>query len=171
MHLFAKYSTGLLQSTEPAFSFNFITMQRASITKKGMLYVFTIGSLLAQEVQCASTLKTVCFPSQEDSIATITSKFIEIKLKWEGENSFEPPGFSEDTRKGTTTDVPIKISTENYWVKPCHRALCATCPKLLSYHTITKQPFQLTDKFTCSSTNLIYAIMSQMLQNIHRTNL
>ena len=70
-----------------------------------------------------------------------------------------------------TTDIPLQISSKCYRVKPCHHALCATCPKLLSYHTITslvtKHTYPLTDHFTCSSTNLIYAIICSKCSKIY----
>ena len=62
-----------------------------------------------------------------------------------------------------TTDIPLQISLLTPRVKPCRHPLCLTCPRLLSYNVIhcstTKQPFHLSDSFTCNSTNLIYCIV------------
>ena len=97
---------------------------------------------------------------------TLTQMFSTPQLSYRKEKALSNHRVSARTLREippNTTDIPLQISSENYRVKTCHRALCSTCPILLSYHTIsssvTQQPFHLTDTFTCSSTNLIYVII------------
>ena len=79
---------------------------------------------------------------------TLTKLFSTPQLSYRREKALSNPLVSAKTLGKVpppTTNIPLKTSSENYRVKPCHHALCATCPKLLSYHTITstvtKQPF------------------------------
>ena len=60
------------------------------------------------------------------------------------------------------TDLPLEIPCLHPRIKPCNNARCRTCPNILPYsaiHSSLGKHFHLPKNITCSSTNIIYAIV------------
>ncbi|KAJ7319842.1 hypothetical protein JRQ81_019353, partial [Phrynocephalus forsythii] len=66
--------------------------------------------------------------------------------------------------KQILTHTKLQISNTDKGTKPCHKHRCQLCPHIYSGNTITgpnNVTYNIKGNFTCSSTNVIYAIFCQ----------